>query len=72
MPIAAGMYAYHWSEPDGSLRRRWDNAPHWEKLATYPHHVHIPGKDIPAESSLTNIEDLLKFIVEWFNVEEDI
>lgn len=31
-------YAYQWMEPDGSLRQRWDNAPHWLEIATKPHH----------------------------------
>jgi hypothetical protein len=27
-------YAYQWMEADGTLRRRWDNAPHWLSVAT--------------------------------------
>lgn len=29
-------YAYHWMEDDGTLRRRWDNAPHWPDVPTTP------------------------------------
>ena len=34
-------YAYHWQDAKGNLICRWDNAPHWKALATYPHHRHV-------------------------------
>ncbi len=52
-------YAYQWTEVDGSLRRRWDNAPHWPDIVTAPHHVHSPNQQIPTASTITNLEDLL-------------
>ncbi|MCO6450546.1 MAG: hypothetical protein J5I90_07120 [Caldilineales bacterium] len=58
-------YAYHWMETDGTLRRRWDNAPHWQGIATGEHHLHKPGSEMPGPSSVTNIEDLLAFVEEW-------
>ncbi|GAB3314895.1 DUF6516 family protein [Larkinella ripae] len=33
-------YSFHWQHSDGTLIRRWDNAPHVKQLASYPHHVH--------------------------------
>ncbi len=33
-------YAYHWQTRDGDLILRWDNANHWEAVATHPHHKH--------------------------------
>jgi len=59
-------YAYQWMETDGALRRRWDNAPHWPDVATAPHHVHVPGQETPEPSTITNLEDLLRFIQSWF------
>ena len=59
-------YAYQWMEADGTLRRRWDNAPHWPSVATAPHHVHLPGQETPEPSIVTNLEDLLRFIQSWF------
>ena len=55
-------YAYQGMEADGSLRRRWDNAPHWPDTATAPHHVHTPEQQVPAASTITNLEDLLAFL----------
>jgi len=39
-------YAYHWQLLDGTLIRRWDNAPHWPDLAGAPHHCHKGNEDI--------------------------
>ena len=55
-------YTYQWMEADGSLRHRWDNAPHWPDIATAPHHMHMPDQHIPAASTITNLEDLLAFL----------
>ena len=57
-------YAYHWMAADGSLRRRWDNAPHWPEVATAPHHVHLTGQTMPCPSTVTSLEDLLQFLEE--------
>lgn len=57
-------YAYHWMAADGSLRRRWDNAPHWPDVATAPHHVHLSGPASPDPSTITTLEDLLQFLEE--------
>jgi hypothetical protein len=57
-------YAYHWMAADGSLRRRWDNAPHWPEVATAPHHVHLMDQALPGPSTVTTLEDLLQFLEE--------
>ena len=60
-------YAYQWMEKDKTLRQRWDNAPHWPEIATRPHHTHLPNQECPEPSTITNIEDLLVFLQDWFN-----
>ena len=61
-------YAYQWMEEDGTLRRRWDNAPHWPSVATAPNHVYLPGQEmLPAASTVTNLEDLLQFVQSWLD-----
>lgn len=59
-------YAYQWMEPDGRLRRRWDQAKHWPDLSTFPHHVHVPDRPDPLPSTVTNLEDLMAFLDDWF------
>ncbi|MFO7540408.1 MAG: DUF6516 family protein [Chloroflexota bacterium] len=63
-------YAYQWMEPDGTLRRRWDNAPHWPDVPTSPNHVHLPGKDEPEASTITNLEELFLFLRDWYTASE--
>ena len=43
---------------------RWDNAPHYPKIKTYPHHFHI-GESNVVESNLTGntINDLQKVLI---------
>ncbi|MCA9962942.1 MAG: hypothetical protein KC423_01820 [Anaerolineales bacterium] len=63
-------YAYQWMDANGGLRRRWDNAPHWPDIATQPHHVHLPNSEYPEPSTVTNLEDLMAFLQEWFRTQK--
>jgi hypothetical protein len=40
-------YRHHWQQKDGTIINRWDNAPHYRNVDTFPHHLH--------EGSETNI-----------------
>ncbi|GIW43123.1 MAG: hypothetical protein KatS3mg077_0405 [Candidatus Binatia bacterium] len=60
------MYAYHYQGADGALIFRYDNAPHFPVLPTFPHHKHegsestvvaASGPDLQAV--LGEIQDLL-------------
>ena len=57
----AYLYSYHWQDQDGSLRIRWDNAPHHDGLRTFPHHKHSPQLE---ESKEMNLEDVMMEIRE--------
>ena len=60
-------YSYHWMNADKTLRRRWDNAPHWPDVATFPHHVHVADEKSPRVSVITNLEDLLVFLEDYYS-----
>ena len=53
-------YAYHWQDSDGKLIARWDNAPHWKKIDTFPHHRHEGGAVFPSEEM--HLEEVMKEI----------
>ena len=36
------IYAFHWQDENNELILRWDNAPHHQQIATFPHHKHTP------------------------------
>ena len=55
-------YAFHWSEAGGKLKIRWDNAPHWKRIPTFPHHKHV-GHDKNVEASVeVTLTDVLEYI----------
>jgi len=55
-------YAYHWQNSDGELNIRWDNAPHWKTIPTFPHHKHTPEDVFPSKE--TSLQDVLQYIAE--------
>jgi hypothetical protein len=55
-------YRYHYMNADGDLIFRYDNVPHYTKLATFPHHKHLPDKII--ESRSVNLKDVVEEIIE--------
>ncbi len=61
-PDGRHKYSYQWMNPDNSLLRRWDNAPHWPDVTTYPHHVHVLDDKVVDASTIVDIEKLLDFL----------
>lgn len=60
-------YSYHWQTKTGKLICRWDNAPHYPHLTTFPHHKHerrkrnvLPSDEITLEKVLKAIEKKIK------------
>ncbi len=43
-------YAYHYQNALGDVIFRYDNAPHYPNLPTYPHHKHIGSAIEPAQA----------------------
>ena len=60
-------YSYHYQDSDERLIFRYDNAPHFRNIITYPHHKHIGGEEeqvVPSsppdlDAVLREIEQLL-------------
>lgn len=59
-------YSYHWQRADQQLVKRWDNAPHYPNLATYPHHIHdgdenhvLPCPNVKLIDILTMIRQII-------------
>lgn len=46
------------------LISRWDNAPHFQEISTYPHHQHLQSETNVIASSAVNLIDILKIIQE--------
>ena len=57
-------YACHWQDRAGQLRNRWDNAPHWQGVTSYPHHQHVGSEGVVTSSNVRTPEDALQYIRE--------
>lgn len=65
-------YAYHWEHraQDGGVHR-WDNAPHYPQIQTYPHHIHDGSENKVTESNLPqeNAEAALRYILKFIETQ---
>lgn len=57
-------YSYHWQDRQNRLILRWDNAPHFPHLSTFPHHKHESKKVY--ESPRILIDEVLQEIENRF------
>ena len=63
---AENKYSYHWQTKTGKLICRWDNAPHYFHLKTFPHHKHYGSQQKVLPSEETTLEKVLKSIEKEF------
>ena len=42
-------YRFHWQTREGNMIARWDNAPHFANMTTFPDHKHIPVGVVPSK-----------------------
>lgn len=54
-------YSYQWQKGNGDLIVRWDNSPHHNKIATFPHHKHIDNKVLPSEE--ITLEEVIEYLI---------
>jgi hypothetical protein len=55
-------YGYYWLDAQGGLIVGWDNAPHYPRVSTYPHHKHVPSSPAVQPSPETTLEAVLAAI----------
>ena len=58
-------YSYHLQDEDGIIKR-WDNAPHWKNVKTYPFHAHTKDREEPMESKEMSLSDVLSEVRKSF------
>jgi hypothetical protein len=51
-------YSYHVRKGD-IMVHRWDNAPHWPNMKTFPHHLHLGSEKNAFECREFFVEDVL-------------
>ncbi len=57
-------YSYHLQDALGKLILRYDNAPHFPEISTYPHHKHTQ-QNVESSGEISSIE-FLKLILNKF------
>jgi hypothetical protein len=57
--IKPKKYRFHWQDSNGQLKMRWDNAPHYQGLSNFPHHIHFNDDTVKPNSSVPNILEVL-------------
>jgi hypothetical protein len=60
------VYSFHWQDTSDCLRLRWDNAPHFPLLPTFPHHRHNEDGTV-SESQSVSFEDVMADITQRLN-----
>jgi hypothetical protein len=55
-------YSFHWQDQHGTLKCRWDNAPHHPELPNAPHHKHNADHSVEGVFNILNICDVLEAI----------
>lgn len=61
-------YAYHYQKESGKVILRYDNAPHYSNILTYPHHKHVGSAVEPAQ--VLDLSEILREIEQLiFNAE---
>ena len=58
-------YRHHWQDGNGVLIKRWDNAPHYPAIDTFPHHLHDGSEDyVVSHQAITGLEALQYILAE--------
>jgi len=60
--VTITRYSYHWQQSSEQLVKRWDNAPHYPSLTTYPHHLHDGDENNVLPHPQIKITDVLSII----------
>ena len=64
-------YRHHWQDRHSRLLKRWDNAPHYPAIDTFPHHLHDGTEDyVVPHPAITGLE-VLRYILETVEAQEE-
>jgi hypothetical protein len=61
-------YRYHWQNENKQLIARWDNAPHFTEMKSFPDHKHI--KNGVVESETKTITDIIQEIIQKIRISD--
>ena len=62
--IVVTKYRHHWQNQEGALLKRWDNAPHYPQVASFPHHLHDGSEDTVVAHLPVHALQVLRLVIE--------
>lgn len=62
--IIVTKYRHHWQDQTGRLIKRWDNAPHYPHMPSFPHHVHDGAEGNVVEHRPVDALQILHLVME--------
>jgi len=65
--ITSLKYSYHWQNSENNIIKRWDNAPHFPNIESFPHHVHTDAISVKEVPNVPNIFSVIKEISNTLN-----
>jgi len=57
-------YGYHWVDRNNNLICRWDNAPDWPDILTFPHHKHFQSENNVLPSENIEFSTIMKELID--------
>ena len=64
-------YRHHWQDRQSRLLKRWDNAPHYPAIDTFPHHLNDGTEDYVVPHPATTGLEVLQYILETVEAQEE-
>jgi hypothetical protein len=62
--IVVTKYRHHWQDQTGCLLKRWDNAPHYPHVPSFPHHLHDGAEENVVEHPSVDALQILHLVME--------
>jgi hypothetical protein len=62
--IIVTKYRHHWQDQTGHLIKRWDNAPHYPHMPSFPHHLHDGAEENVVEHRPVDALQILHLVME--------
>ena len=64
-------YKYHWQDKRNRLIKRWDNAPHFPALKSFPDHIHIGEKNIVKPNKPMTVLEMFSIVNQEIELREE-
>lgn len=64
-------YKYHWQDRRNRLIKRWDNAPHFPALESFPDHIHIGEENVVVPNKAMTVLEMFSIVDQEIELREE-